>query len=57
MAQQFTTVPTLPNYYITCTVNNLALINSLTNEKKDYTKKYYRIIQGIETIANIQIQL
>ena len=53
MAQQFTTTPISPNLYVTHTVNNLALINSLTNEKKDWMKKYHRIIQKIETMANI----
>ena len=57
MAQQFTTTHTLSNLYVTHTVNNLALINSLTNKKKDWTKKYHRIIQGIKTIADIQLQL
>ena len=44
MAQQFTTAPTSPNYYVTHTINNIALINTLTNERKDWIKKYYRII-------------
>ena len=33
------------------------LINTLTREKKDWMKKYHKIIQGIETMANIQLQL
>ena len=57
MAQEFTTAFTSPNPYITHTVNNLTLINSLTIKKKDWVKKYYRIIQGIEIMAHIQIQL
>jgi len=44
MAQQFTTAPTSPNSYVTCTINNMALISTLTNEKKDWIKKYHRII-------------
>ena len=44
MAQQFTTALTLPNPYVTHTINNLILINILANEKKDWTKKYHRII-------------
>ena len=57
MAYQLTTAPTFPNPYITCTVNNLALINTLTNKKKDWMKKYHKIIREIETMANIQLQL
>ena len=55
MAHQFTTAPTSPNIYITHTVSNLALINILTNEKKDWMKKYYKIIREIKTIADIQL--
>ena len=57
MAQQFTTTSTSPNPYITHTINNLTLINFLTNKKKDWTKKYHRVIYKIEIIADIQIQL
>ena len=30
---------------------------TLNREKKDWMKKYHKIIQGLETIANIQLQL
>jgi len=29
----------------------------LNNEKKNWTKKYHKIIRGLETIADIQLQL
>ena len=57
IAYQFITTPTSFNLYIIRTVNNLVLINTLTNEKKDWMKKYYKIIRGIETMADIQLQL
>ena len=57
MAQQFTTAPTSPNLYITQTINNLNLITIINNEPKDQTKKYYKIIQEIETMVDIQLQL
>ena len=47
--------PTSPNPYITHTINNMDLIITLNNKKKDWTRKYYRIIQGLETMANIQL--
>ena len=33
------------------------LVNMLTNERKDWTKKYHKIIQEIEKIVYIQLQL
>ena len=33
------------------------LIIILNNERRDWMKKYHKIIQGIETMANIQLQL
>ena len=57
MAQQFTTTPISFNPYISCIVNNIDLITTLNNKRKDWTKKHYKIIKEIKTIANIQIQL
>ena len=57
MSYQFTTTPTTPNPYIACTVNNMNLIMILNKEKKNWTKKYYKIIQGLETMADVQLQL
>jgi len=33
------------------------LIMTLNKEKKDWTKKYQKIIQGLENMADIQLQL
>jgi len=44
MAQQFTTATISPNLYISHTVNNMNLIITPNNKKKDWTKKYYKII-------------
>ena len=57
MAQQFTTAPTSPNPYVYQTINNMDLIITLNNNKKDWMKKYHKIIQGNETMADIQLQL
>ena len=48
MAQQFTTTPTYPNPYITCTLNNMELVKMINNKRKDWMKKYYKIIWEIE---------
>jgi len=57
MSYQFATAPTFSNSYITCIISNMNLIMILNKEKKDWTKKYHRIIQGLETMANIWLQV
>jgi len=57
MSYQFATASTSPNPYIAYTGNNIDFIITLNREKKDWMKKYHKIIQGLETIANIQLQL
>ena len=57
MSYKFTTVPSSPNSYVPCTVNNLDLIMTLNKKKKDWIKKYYKIIQRLKTIADIQLQI
>ena len=44
MVQKFTTAPTSPNLYITCTLNNMELVKMINNERKNWIKKYYKII-------------
>ena len=44
MAQQFTTTPTLPNPYVTYTLNNIELVKTMNNERKNWMKKYHKII-------------
>jgi len=56
MSYQFAAAPTSFNLYIAHIVNNIDLIMTL-NKKKDKIKKYHKIIQGLETIADIQLQL
>ena len=57
MAQQFITAPTSPSPYIICIFNNINLVKTINNKKKNQTKKYYKIMQGIERMINVQIQL
>ena len=37
--------------------NNIDLNVILNNKKKNWIKKYYKIIKGLKTIADIQLQL
>lgn len=53
MSYQFATAPISSNLYIAHIVNNIDLIMTLNKEKKDEIKKYHKIIQGLETIADI----
>ena len=57
MSYKFTTVPSSPNSYVPCTVNNLDFIMTLNKKKKDWIKKYYKIIQRLKTITDIQLQI
>ena len=40
-----------------CTLNNLDLVKTMNQKKKDWMKKYHRIIREIETMVDIQVQL
>jgi len=53
----FATALPFPNPYVLQIVNNLDLIITLNRKKKDWTKKYYKIIQGLETMVDIQMQI
>jgi len=34
----------------------MELVKTMNNERKDWMKKYHKIIQGIERIVNVQLQ-
>jgi len=57
MAQQSITAPISPNLYIIYTLNNMELVKTINNERKDWIKKYHKIIWGIEQMVNIQLQI
>ena len=56
-SSKISTTSTSPNPYITCTVNSMDLIMTLNKEKKDWMKKHYKIIWGLETMADFQLQI
>ena len=53
----YATFSSSPNPYIPWMINNLSLIITLNQEKKDWMKKYHKIIWRLEIIADIQIQI
>ena len=57
MAQQFITAPISPNPYITHTLNNMKMVKTMNDKRKNWTKKYHKIIQGIERMVNMKLQL
>ena len=44
MVQQFTTISTFTNPYVACILNNMDLVNILTNKREDWMRKYHKII-------------
>ena len=57
MAQQFTTTPTSPNPYVSKRLNNIEEANLFKKKCNDWTKIYHKLLQGIETIINVQKQV
>jgi len=57
MAHQFTTVLTSPNLYISRRLNNMEEANLFKKECNNWTKIYYKLLQGIETMIDIQKQV
>ena len=57
MAQQFNIAPTLSNLYVTHTLKNMELVKIMNNKRKNWTKKHYKLIWGIERIVDMQLQL
>ena len=42
---------------MTHTLNNMDLIKIMNQNRKNWIKKYHKIIQGIDRIVDVQIQL
>jgi len=57
MAHQFTTALTSPNLYISRRLNNMEEANLFKKECNNWTKIYYKLLQGIETMIDIQKQV
>ena len=49
----YATVPTSPNPYISRKLNNMKEARLLKKERNDWMKLYYKILQGLEAIIDI----
>ena len=57
MAHQFTTALTSPNLYVFKRLNNIKEANLFKKEHNNWTKLYHKLLQGIETMIDIQKQV
>ena len=53
----FTTVLTSLNFYITRELNNIEEVKLFKKEHNNWTKLYYKTLQGIEAMINVQKQM
>ena len=47
------TAPTFPNPYVTQKLNNMDEAKALKKERKDWTRMYYKMLKGIETMIDV----
>ena len=57
MAQQFTTAPTSSNPYVSKRLNNMEEVSLFKKECNNWTRIYYKLLQDIETMIDIQKQV
>jgi len=50
----YMTAPTSPNPYITQKLNNMNKAKALKEERKDWTRIYHKMLEGIETMIDVQ---
>ena len=50
----YLTAPTSPNLYITWKLNNMDKAKILKEERKDWTRIYYKTLKGIEVMIDVQ---
>ena len=50
----YLTTPTSPNLYITWKLNNMDKDKILKEERKDWTRIYYKTLKGIEVMIDVQ---
>ena len=51
------TAPTFPNPYIIRKLNNMDKAQVLKKEQDDWTRMYYKMLKGLETMINVQRQV
>ena len=50
----YLTAPTSPNPYVTWKLNNMDKAKALKEERKDWTRIYYKTLKGIEMMIDMQ---
>ena len=50
----YTTAPTSPNPYISRKLNNMNQAQIIKREREDWSKLYYKMLKGLETIIDVQ---
>jgi len=53
----YMTAPTFPNPYIIRKLNNMDKAQVLKKEQDDWTRMYYKMLKGLETMINVQRQV
>jgi len=53
----YQTAPTSPNPYIIQKLNNMDKAKAMKEERKDWTRTYYKILKGIEMMIDVQRQV
>ena len=53
----YMTVPTFPNLYITRKLNNMNEAQVLKKKRDDWTRLYHKMLKGIEVMIDIQKQV
>jgi len=53
----YQTAPTSPNPYIIQKLNNMDKAKAMKEERKDWTRTYYKTLKGIEMMIDVQRQV
>ena len=53
----YMTVPTFPNLYITRKLNNMNEAQALKKKQDNWTRLYHKMLKGIEVMIDIQKQV
>ena len=53
----YITVPTSPNPYITRKLNNMNETKIMKTERDDWTRTYHKILKGLEAMIDVQKQI
>jgi len=53
----YLTIPTSPNPYITRKLNNMNEARIMKDERNDWTKTYHKMLKGLEAMIDVQKQV